>query len=402
MRDTIARDGFESRWLILATLFLARTVMGFQFQSIASTAPLLAHDLGASYADIGTLIGLFMLPGVIISLPGGVFAGRVSDKRLCAAGLALMMLGGVIVGASHDYAAAFAGRLISGTGSVLFNLVITKMATDWFVGREIVFGMGILLASWPCGIALGLVVQGRLAAAAGWPAVMHTTAALCLLALLLIALTYRPPPGATAVVASGTGKPALPPAAETLPTMVAALIWGAFNLGLVLFFSFAPALLAEQGMAPLAAASLASTALWITMLSVPLCGYAVQRSGHADAAIALFAVIAGLVLAALTIGTLPALLCALIGIAIGPPAGAIMALPARVLAPANRPTGFGVFYTVYYAVLAFGPMLAGGLRDRFATAAAAILLGAALFVACAPLLWLFERLAARHRGLALR
>jgi hypothetical protein len=30
------------------------------------------------------------------------------------------------------------------------------------------------------------------------------------------------------------------------------------------------------------------------------------------------------------------------------------------------------------------------------------LLGAALFVACAPLLWLFERLAARHRGLALR
>lgn len=401
MRDTITRDGFESRWLILATLFLARTVMGFQFQSIASTAPLLARDLGASYAEIGTLIGLFMLPGVVISLPGGVFAGRVSDKPLCAAGLALMMLGGIIVGASHDYAVAFAGRLISGTGSVLFNLVVTKMTTDWFAGREIVFGMGILLASWPCGIAMGLLVQGRLAAAAGWPAVMHASAALCMLSLLLIAATYRPPPGAAAAVASGAGKPALPPAAEALPTVVAGLIWGAFNLGLVLFFSFAPALLAEQGMAPLAAASLASMAVWITMVSVPLCGYAVQRSGRADAAIAVFAALAGLVLAALTIGWLPGLLCALIGVAIGPPAGAIMALPARALAPVNRPMGFGVFYTVYYAALAFGPMLAGGLRDRFGTAAAAILLGALLFIACPPLLWLFEGLLGRRRRSAL-
>ncbi|HKW55648.1 MAG TPA: MFS transporter [Stellaceae bacterium] len=398
MREVVTRDGFESRWLILATLFLARTAMGFQFQSIGSTAPLLARDLGASYAEIGTLIGLFMLPGVLISLPGGVFAGRISDKRLCAAGLVLMMLGGIVVGASHDYAAAFAGRLISGTGSVLFNLVITKMATDWFAGREIVFGMGILLASWPCGIALGLLVQGALATAAGWPVVMHATAGLCMFSLLLIAAIYRPPPGAGPAVASRTGKLAPPPSAETLPTLVAGLIWGAFNLGLVLFFSFAPALMAEQGMAPLAAASLASTALWITMLSVPLCGYAVQRSGRADAAIAVFGVVAGLVLAALTTGTLPALLCALVGIAIGPPAGAIMALPARVLAPANRPMGFGVFYTIYYAVLAFGPMLAGVLRDRFGTAAAAILLGAALFVACAPLLWVFERLAVRRRS----
>jgi MFS family permease len=392
----VARDGFASRWVILAALFLARTAMGFQFQSIASTAPLLVRDLGASYAEIGTLIGLYMLPGAIIALPGGVFAGRVGDKRLCAAGLALMMLGGVMVGASHGVALAFMGRLLSGTGAVLFNLVITKMATDWFAGREIVFGMGVLLASWPCGIATGLLVQGPLAAAAGWPAVMHAAAGLCALSLLLIAAIYRPPPGAASEAAPAAPRLALPPLAETLPTIVAGMIWGAFNVALVVFFSFAPALFAEQGMAPLTAASLASMALWLTMLSVPLCGYAVERSGRANAAIVVFAVAAGLSLAALVTGALPALLSAAIGVAIGPPAGAIMALPARVLRPANRPAGLGLFYTVYYAILAFGPMLAGMLRDSAGTAAAAILFGAALFLAGPPLLWGFERLAAQR------
>ena len=394
----VARNGIENRWIILAALFLARTAMGFQFQSIASTAPLLVRDLQASYAEIGTLIGLYMLPGVVIALPGGVFAGRFSDKRLCAVGLALMMLGGVLVGVSHGYALAFIGRLVSGTGSVLFNLVITKMVTDWFAGREIVFGMGVLLASWPFGIALGLLVQGALAAAAGWQAVMYASAGLSALSLLLIGAVYQPPPGATGVASvSGAARMSLPPLAETLPTIVAALIWGCFNLGLVLLFSFAPALLVEQGMAPLAAASLASTALWITMISVPLSGYVVQRTGRADAAIAVFCAIAGLALAALPLGALAALLCALVGFAVGPPAGAIMALPPRVLSPANRAGGLGVFYTVYYAILAFGPALAGVLRDHWGTADAAILFGAALFVSCAPLLWVFERLAAARQ-----
>lgn len=62
--------------------------------------------------------------------------------------------------------------------------------------------------------------------------------------------------------------------------------------------------------------------------------------------------------------------------------------------PANRANGLGLFYTVYYAVGAFGPPLAGLLRDRYGTAAAAILCAAALFAAGAPLLWLFSWLAA--------
>src|SRR5690348_10439334 len=144
------------RWVILGVLFLARTAMGFQFQCIASTASFLIERFGIGYAEIGTLIGLYMIPGVVIALPGGMLGKRFGDRRVCAVGLVLMIIGGLVIGASDTYASAALGRLLSGIGAVLFNLVLAKMVTDWFAGREIVTAMGVILASWSFGIALGL------------------------------------------------------------------------------------------------------------------------------------------------------------------------------------------------------------------------------------------------------
>ena len=43
----------ERRWQILAALALARVSMGFQFQAVASSAPLLSEQLGFDQAQIG-------------------------------------------------------------------------------------------------------------------------------------------------------------------------------------------------------------------------------------------------------------------------------------------------------------------------------------------------------------
>ncbi|MBT3399433.1 MAG: MFS transporter, partial [Rhodospirillaceae bacterium] len=46
-----------NRWLVLGALFVARSALGFHFQSVASVAPLLVEDLGIDFTAIGTLIG---------------------------------------------------------------------------------------------------------------------------------------------------------------------------------------------------------------------------------------------------------------------------------------------------------------------------------------------------------
>ena len=86
----------DNRWVILGALFLVRTSMGYQFQSIGSISPSLIKDLGIGHAEVGTLIGLFMLPGAFIALPGGMPRQRWGDKRVCVSGLAPMILGDVL------------------------------------------------------------------------------------------------------------------------------------------------------------------------------------------------------------------------------------------------------------------------------------------------------------------
>ena len=58
----------HKRWLVLAVLAFARIAMGFQFQAVASVSPFLVEEFGIDYASIGTLIGLYLLPGVVLAI----------------------------------------------------------------------------------------------------------------------------------------------------------------------------------------------------------------------------------------------------------------------------------------------------------------------------------------------
>jgi predicted MFS family arabinose efflux permease len=382
------------RWVILAVLFVARTAMGFQYQTVASTAPSLQRDLHVGFAELGTLIGLYHICGVVLSLPGGLIIRRIGDKNLCAIGLALMAGGGFVMGGSDSFAAAFAGRLVSGMGATLFNLVLTKMATDWFARREIVLAMAVILSTWPFGIALGLFIEPRIAEAFGWRAVMLLAGVICLVSLVLVALCYRVPPGEaepqTAVQASG-----LPPLRVLAPVIAAGVMWGSFNAGLVTCFSFVPAFLAAgHGMTMADAGALTSLALWVGMVSIPFGGFVAQRIGRPFATIVLFCSLAASALVLIVAGAPPFAACVIFGLAIGPPPGVITSLPARLLAPAERATGYGVFYTCHFLLQASGPAVGGWIHDT-GSGAASLLFGGALFLVPLPMLALFRLLTAR-------
>ena len=396
----------DRRWLILGVLFLARTAMGFQYQTIGSVAPSLIGELRIGFIEIGTLIGLYHISGVILSLPGGLIIQRVGDKTLCAAGLAAMAFGGLIIALSHHYGLVVIGRLISGMGAILFNLVITKMTADWFACREIVLAMAVILSTWPFGIALGLFSQPRIAEAFGWRTVMLLAGGLCLLSMLLVTLFYRAPPqdpSAGAPPARPTSSlVGLPPWRIIAPVIAAGVMWGSFNSGVVGYFSFVPVLLAEQGRMTLAqSGALTSLALWVGMVSIPFGGYVAQWIRRPGATIVVFCAGAAVALALIAAGVSPLFACIAFGLAIGTPPGVITSLPTRILTPADRPAGFGVFYTCHFLLQASGPALAGWLHDS-AGGGAAVCFAAAMFMVPLPMLALFEFLARHARNAGAR
>jgi len=387
------------RWLILGVLFTARTAMGFQYQTIGSVAPSLIGEFRIDFAEVGTLIGLYHISGVFLSLPGGLIIQRVGDKKLCAAGLAAMALGGLIISTSNGYGLAFAGRLISGMGAILFNLVITKMTADWFARREIVLAMAVILSTWPFGIALGLFTQPRIAGAFGWRAVILLAAGLCLVSLLLVTLCYRAPPDEPSEnLPTAEHLFRLPPWRTLAPVIAAGIMWGSFNSGVVGYFSFVPVLLTERGgMTSAQSGALTSLALWVGMLSIPIGGYVAQWIHRPGATIVLFCGSAALALGLIAAGAPPLFTCIAFGLAIGPPPGVITSLPTRILSPADRPAGFGVFYTCHFLLQASGPAVAGWVHDH-GGGAAAVFFAAAMFLVPLPMLVVFEWLVRRSSG----
>jgi len=376
----------RNRWGILAILFVVRLTIAFQFQSVAAVAPLLQQTFGVGLADIGILIGLYFTPGVVLALPGGAIGRALGDKPTTIAALLLMTAGSLVMATTDVWGWQMAGRLASGAGGVLLTVQLTKMGTDWFAGKEIATAMAIFVNSWPAGVAISLLVLPAIGTAYGAGAVFAATGALTLIGIALITL-YRPPPGAT-ISASSSGRP--DPLA-LLAVVVAGTIWGLYNVGFAMIFSFGPSLLAERGWSIAAAGSAISVVMWLSVISVPSGGYLADRGKPFVLTIAASLAVAAL-LAWLTRSDAVITILVLIGLVGGIPAGPIMSLAARVLAPETRAIGMGVFYTLFYAAMMLGPAIAGRLAKSAGTAAAALDLGALAVLACPPLMWLFERI----------
>jgi MFS family permease len=374
-----------SRWLILAVLFLARASLAFQFQSIAAVSQFLITDLKLDYAQLGFLVGIYMLPGVVISWPGGMLGARFGDKSVALSGLLMMVIGGVMTGLADHYAMALAGRLVSGTGAVLLNVILTKMTSDWFAGREIIVAMAILVTSFPFGIGLALAVEPLLAAAQSWALAIHATAAAAFLALILLSACYRRPFTPAATIAPP--KPGGMTSREFVGASLAGIVWAFYNVSYILLVTFSPPLLVARGLSTADAGFTTSIATWILIASVPLGGALIERTGRPVASIASCLVLMGIAIALVGLVGDSIWAIAWAGVIIGMPAGAIMALPAQVLAPQSRAAGMGVFYTWYYLAMAFFPAIAGLLRDLsgdprmplfFAAALCVVTLGAVL------------------------
>ena len=163
-----------------------------------------------------------------------------------------------------SFALAVIGRLICGAGFVFGTVFFAKMVTDWFAGKEMATAMGVLVMSWPFGIAIGQIGHGWLAQALHWHFAFYGASLFCLAGMLLVLLLYRPPTDARV---SGPGQDGRLSRREFGLVTLAAMVWAAFNAAYIVYLSFVPRLLGQGGFSPLEAAAVASLASWVMIIS---------------------------------------------------------------------------------------------------------------------------------------
>ncbi len=365
-------------WVFVASLALARMAFGYQFQTLASLGPELIDRFGLDYASLGTLIGLYMLPGVFVALPGGLLGRRFGSRAVVGLGLALMMGGALVAVAAPEPGMIGLGRLVSGAGAVTLIVMQGKMVSDRFPGKRFMPVMGLLVGAFPVGVGLVGVTHDPLLRAFGPGGLFVVGGALAALSLVLFlpSLQEAPPD-------RGAARWSLPSRAECALVLVAGLVWTFYNAGFYGFLSYVPSLMAARGHGPGEAASVMAVATWATLPATVLGGWAAARFGNGPVFV-LGTLGSMLATVGPALADWPLAWALVFGTVGSMHAGVIVAVGTLSARPENRAVGMGMFYTVYYMGGAVAPALCGAAADRVGSPTGALVAATVLAAFALP------------------
>jgi MFS family permease len=348
-------------------MVLARIAFGYQLQTVASLGPELRAAFGIEFALLGTLMGVYLLPGVIAAMPSGFLGRRFGDRTTIVWGLVLMVIGSTISALANGPVGIGAGRVLCGFGAVALTVLQPKAVADRFSGKSFTIAMGILVGAYPIGIGLGQVTHGRLAAAFGWQSAFLAGSVLAAVSALVCLLWW------TNIVGNTTSRAMnWPTRREIWLLVLSGLIWTSFNAGYFNFLGYLPSLMAARGHPGWMTDVVIGMATWGNLPTMILGGAVAARFG----AVPVFLV--GAVLEAVTVASMHA------GIIVG-----WGALSAR---PENRAVGLGIFYTTYYLGGTIVPALCGKAADWAGDPSGALVCAGLLSMFAIPFWWLHRRL----------
>ena len=369
--------------------------MGLHLQTVAAVAPFMMAELHLGYAELGMLIGVFMLPGVALAVPGGLVSRKLGDTRALTGGLVLLMAGTALLALSPGFWPALLARVMSGAGGTFMTMLIAKIATDWFAGRELSTAIGVLLGTFPLGLAAVMAGLPIIASMSSWRVAVGIVAASALVILLVVVVSLHDHPGAQAARKS---RPPLWIISRTEIGLVvlSGAAFSLLNAGLVIFTSFTPALLLGRGFDEVQAGVMTSWASWLAILTLPLAGFFLDRARPITAWLLLSASFSAVI--CLLVPTVEPiwLWIVLFAVALAPIAVGSMALPGVVLRAESRGTGFGLFFTVNYIGFGLLPAAAGFLVDWTGSPTAPLWFDGLIFASIVPLILIFRWLQARQ------
>ena len=371
----------------LAAMVLARIAFGYQLQTVASLGPELRAAFGIEFAVLGTLMGIYLFPGVIAAMPSGFLGRRFGDRTTIAAGILLMIVGSLVSAMAHGPVGIGVGRVIAGFGAVALTVLQPKAVADRFTGKSFATAMGVLIGAFPIGIGLGQISHGRLADAFGWPAAFVAGAVMAALALVVLLVSW------TDVAANATSR-ALhwPSRRETIRLTLAGLIWTAFNAGYFNFLGYLPSLMAAHGHPGWMTDIVIGMATWGNLPTMVLGGAIASRWFGTVPVFLAGAVLEAITVAGMGVLDWPLVWGVLFGTVASMHAGIIVGWGAMSARPENRAVGLGIFYTTYYLGGTIVPALCGRAADYVGNASGAFVCAGALSALAIPFWWLHRRM----------
>jgi predicted MFS family arabinose efflux permease len=133
----------KTKWGCLIVLYLGAVTVSLGQLKIVPIMGGVAEAAGVTIPQVGLLISIFTLAGVVLAIPGSAILARIGSKNLLLVLMAALFLGNVIGALTNNYYLLLVSRLIEG---VAFSMIITTgivMISGWFKGTGTNSAVGV-------------------------------------------------------------------------------------------------------------------------------------------------------------------------------------------------------------------------------------------------------------------
>ncbi len=172
----------ESRALLVS--FLARFAFIFSMQAMPPLFSMIIQEFGTSFTMTGTLLWLVAVPGLFISILGGLLIGRYGVRTLLTVGLAISAASSVLSASSDSFFILQMSRLLLGVGGAVAVVAAATLLFQWFEKGRLGLAMGVFGICMPSGIIVAFNFLGAIGSIYGWRSSILVTAAVNLVALV--------------------------------------------------------------------------------------------------------------------------------------------------------------------------------------------------------------------------
>ncbi len=312
-------------------------------------------------------MSIFSLPGVMIGIPGSIFATAYGAKRVILSAMIVMTVGVLLVAFAPAFTLLIIGRLIAGIGGMIIVVAAPQTLSVWFSDKRLSIAISVYNSALPVAVIITFNTFGTLAKTTRWQVPVWLTFAFCVMVCLLFAWKY---PSKSSV----EGERHRPNLLENLivlknagsPVWLLSIVWMLYNVSSISFMTFAGDHYIAQGLSVELAGFLTSLFMMSSIVLGPVLGAIISRIGKEIHFIVFGCVILGLFIFLVPrSGINPIILVAVIGLSSVFIPTPLLTLVPRYLPGSYSGLGYGLSSALANLGSLIGPYLVGLIHDKF-------------------------------------
>lgn len=345
------------RQRILFTSFFTMFAFLFSMQAIPPLLPLIIAEYGLSFTSASSLMWLVAIPGLFLSILGGLLVAKSGVKFFLTTGMLIATIGSMLCAFSWSFPLMQFSRLLIGIGGSLIVVSAPAIIFQRFEKNELGSAMGLFSLNMPAATVISFNVLGVFASQYGWRFSIFCTVVVNISALIIC-------------IISKDGDRIKPKKIDLKPLRnvniwILGLIWALFNMAAIGYTTWGKTIFVQYDWLPITLSDLVASLLMLGAFIAPLTGIVSDRLGKRKpliiiSCICMFGIFLifpyiqkiFLIPLALMLGLLAAFL---------PPA--LFALPEELLGEGKGGIGLGVLNTFLNLGVIIGPLTIGYVLD---------------------------------------